>query len=587
MGELYEILKVRKNTMSYTMEYERWLSMTDPATQEELKAVAAHPDELENRFSTMLEFGTAGLRGIMAAGLNRMNVYTVRQATQGLANVIAAQGQEAKDRGVAIAYDCRNHSSEFAQETACVLAAAGIRSYLFDELRPTPELSFAIRELNCIAGVNVTASHNPKEYNGYKVYWEDGAQLGPEKAAEVLKQIRESDIFSDVHVMDFAAAQAQGLVRTIGAEIDEKFMKNVLEQAACPEVVAAVADTFKIIYTPFHGSGYRLVPEVLRRAGFKHILPVAEQTKPDGNFPTVKSPNPEEKEGFSIAIEMAKKEGIDLIIGTDPDADRVGIVVRDGSGEYVSLTGNQVGILLCDYMISAKKERGTLPANGAVVSTIVSTAMIDEICKQNQIALFRVLTGFKFIGEKIKEFEASGAHTFLLGFEESYGYLAGTYARDKDAVVGSMLIAEMAAWYKNKGITLFEALQSLYEKYGYYAERTVSIKMEGFNAAERMQELMVHLRAETLTEIAGVKVVAERDYLKGTRQVVGEQGTEPTGLPESNVLYYELADGNTAIVRPSGTEPKVKLYLLMKGKDAADGEALLDKYENAMRELLK
>lgn len=573
--------------MSYTIEYERWLSKTDPATQEELKAVAARQDELENRFGTMLEFGTAGLRGIMAAGLNRMNVYTVRQATQGLANVIAAQGQEAKDRGVAIAYDCRNHSREFAQETARVLAAAGIHSYLFDELRPTPELSFAIRELNCIAGVNVTASHNPKEYNGYKVYWEDGAQLGPEKAAEVLKQIRESDIFSDVHVMDFAAAQAQGLICTIGAEIDEKFMKNVLEQAACPEAVAAVADTFKIIYTPFHGTGYRLVPEVLRRAGFKHILPVKEQMKPDGNFPTVKSPNPEEKEGFTIAIQMAKKEGIDLIIGTDPDADRVGIVVRDGAGEYVSLTGNQVGILLCDYIISAKKERSTLPANGAVVSTIVSTAMIDAICRQNQITLFRVLTGFKFIGEKIKEFEASGAHTFLLGFEESYGYLAGTYARDKDAVVGSMLIAEMAAWYKNKGITLFEALQALYEKYGYYAERTVSIKMEGFNAADRMRELMVHLRAETPAEIAGVKVVAERDYLKGTRQVVGQQGTEPTGLPQSNVLYYELADGNTVIVRPSGTEPKVKLYLLMKGKDAADGEALLNQYENAMRELLK
>ncbi|MFT9055302.1 MAG: phospho-sugar mutase [Ethanoligenens sp.] len=573
--------------MSYTIEYERWLSKTDPATQSELKEAATHPGEVENRFGTMLAFGTAGLRGIMAAGLNRMNVYTVRQATQGLANVIAAAGQEAKDRGVAIAYDCRNHSREFALETARVLAAAGIRSFVFDELRPTPELSFAIRELNCIAGVNVTASHNPKEYNGYKVYWEDGAQLGPEKAEEVQQQIRENDIFNDVHVMDFAAAQAQGLIRSIGAEIDEKFMAKVLEQAACPEAVAAVADTFKIIYTPFHGAGYRLVPEVLRRAGFKNILAVAEQTQPDGNFPTVKSPNPEEKEGFSIAIEMAKKEGIDLIIGTDPDADRVGVVVRDGAGEYVSLTGNQVGVLLVDYIISAKKEKGTLPSNGAVVSTIVSTAMTDAICKQNQVALFRVLTGFKFIGEKIKEFEASGAHTFLLGFEESYGYLAGTYARDKDAVVGSMLIAEMAAWYKNKGITLFEALGTLYKKYGYYAERTVSVKMEGFNATEHMADLMKHMRSETLEEIGGVKVTAERDYLKGTRQVVGEKKPEPTGLPESDVLYYELADGNTVIVRPSGTEPKVKLYLLVKGKDAKDAESLLDQYEQAMRELMK
>ncbi|MFT8887399.1 MAG: phospho-sugar mutase [Ethanoligenens sp.] len=573
--------------MSYTIEYERWLSKTDPATQSELKEAATHPGEVENRFGTMLAFGTAGLRGIMAAGLNRMNVYTVRQATQGLANVIATAGQEAKDRGVAIAYDCRNHSREFALETARVLAAAGIRSFVFDELRPTPELSFAIRELNCIAGVNVTASHNPKEYNGYKVYWEDGAQLGPEKAEEVQQQIRENDIFNDVHVMDFAAAQAQGLIRSIGAEIDEKFMAKVLEQAACPEAVAAVADTFKIIYTPFHGAGYRLVPEVLRRAGFKNILAVAEQTQPDGNFPTVKSPNPEEKEGFSIAIAMAKKEGIDLIIGTDPDADRVGVVVRDGAGEYVSLTGNQVGVLLVDYIISAKKEKGTLPSNGAVVSTIVSTAMTDAICKQNQVALFRVLTGFKFIGEKIKEFEASGAHTFLLGFEESYGYLAGTYARDKDAVVGSMLIAEMAAWYKNKGITLFEALGTLYKKYGYYAERTVSVKMEGFNATEHMADLMKHMRSETLEEIGGVKVTAERDYLKGTRQVVGEKKPEPTGLPESDVLYYELADGNTVIVRPSGTEPKVKLYLLAKGKDAKDAESLLDQYEQAMRELMK
>lgn len=573
--------------MSFTIEYERWLSKTDPATQEELREAATHPGEVENRFGTMLAFGTAGLRGIMAAGLNRMNVYTVRQATQGLANVIAAEGEEAKERGVAIAHDCRNHSREFALETARVLAAAGIRSYVFDELRPTPELSFAIRELNCIAGVNVTASHNPKEYNGYKVYWEDGAQLGPEKAAEVLREIRENDIFSDVHVMDFAEAQARGLIRSIGAEIDEKFMANVLAQAACPEAVAAVADTFKIIYTPFHGTGYRLVPEVLRRAGFKNILPVAEQMKPDGNFPTVKSPNPEEKEGFSIAIDMAKKEGIDLIVGTDPDADRVGIVVRDAAGDYVSLTGNQVGVLLVDYIISAKKEKGRLPKNGAVVSTIVSTAMTDAICRQNDVTLFRVLTGFKFIGEKIKEFEASGSHTFLLGFEESYGYLAGTYARDKDAVVASLLIAEMAAWYKNKGITLYEALQALYAKYGYYAERTISIKMEGFNAAERMGDLMKHLRAETLKEIDGVAVTAERDYLKGTRREVGKKGSEPTGLPESDVLYYELADGNSVIVRPSGTEPKVKLYLLMKGRDAADADALLDKYETAMRGLMK
>ncbi len=573
--------------MSYTIEYERWLSKTEPAMQAELREAATHPGEIENRFGSMLEFGTAGLRGVMAAGLNRMNIYTVRQATQGLANVIAKEGGAAKERGVVIAYDCRNHSREFAKEAARVLAAAGIRSYLFDELRPTPELSFAIRELHGIAGINVTASHNPKEYNGYKVYWEDGAQLGPEKASEVLKEIRQNDIFNDVYVMDFAEAQAKGLIRIIGAEIDEKFMAKVLEQVVCPEAVKAVADTFKIIYTPFHGTGYRLVPEVLHRVGFKHIIPVPEQMKIDGNFPTVKSPNPEDKEGFALAIELAKKENSDLIIGTDPDADRVGIVVRDAEGDYVSLTGNQVGVLLADYIISAKKEKGDLPANGAVVSTIVSTAMTDAVCKPNGVSVFRVLTGFKFIGEKIKEFEASGSNTFLLGFEESYGYLAGTYARDKDAVIGSMLIAEMAAWYKLKGKTLFEALQALYEKYGYYAERTVSIKMEGFNAKERMQDMMSHLRDETLASIGATAVTAERDYLKGTRKELATKKKEPTGLPESDVLYYELADGNSVIVRPSGTEPKVKLYLLMHGKSSAEANALLDRYEKAMRAVLQ
>lgn len=574
--------------MGYMIEYERWLSKTDPATQEELRGVAQNAEEIKDRFGQMLEFGTAGLRGIMGAGLNRMNVYTVRQATQGLANVIAALGQEACDRGVAIAHDCRNHSREFALEAARVLAAKDIRSYVFDELRPTPELSFAIRHLNCIAGINVTASHNPKEYNGYKVYWEDGAQLSPDRADAVLKEIRENDIFNDVQAADFAAAQANGLIRAIGREVDEAFMKEVLAQAACPEAVAAVADTFKIIYTPFHGTGYRLVPEVLKRAGFKNILPVAEQMVPDGNFPTVKSPNPEEKEGFTIAIGMAKKEGIDLIIGTDPDADRVGIIVRDAAGNYVPLSGNQVGNLLVDYLITSKREKGELPANAAVVSTIVSSSMTDAICAQNGVALFRVLTGFKFIGGKIAEFEETGSNTFLLGFEESYGYLAGTYARDKDAVVGSMLIAEMAAWHKSRGRTLYEALQALYAKYGAFAEQTVSLKMTGFDAQERMKKLMEHLRAETLTDIGGIAVTAERDYLTGKRKLVGVKAdAEPTGLPKSDVLYYELADGSSVIVRPSGTEPKVKLYLLVKGENAADAQARIERYEAAMREALQ
>ena len=574
--------------MSYRIEYQRWRANTqdNPEIRRELDEIADNDTEIEARFGSMLEFGTAGLRGILGAGLNRMNIYTVRQATQGLANVIAAQGEDARKRGVAIAYDCRHMSHEFALESACVLAAAGIRSFVFDELRPTPELSFAIRELHCIAGINITASHNPKEYNGYKVYWEDGAQLPPAHADAVLREIRENDIFDDVRTMKAEEAEKVGLLRFIGAEIDEKFLGNVLRQSVCGDAVRAVADSFRIIYTPFHGTGYRLVPEVLRRLGFRNIIPVPEQMVIDGSFPTVKSPNPEEKAGFALAIELAKKEGSDLIIGTDPDADRVGIVVRDRAGEYVSLTGNQVGELLTDYVISARREKGLLPADAAVVSTIVSTRMTGEICRRNGVAYYEVLTGFKFIGEKILEFEQDGGHTFLFGFEESYGYLSGTYARDKDAVVASMLIGEMAAWYKTKGLTLYEALQALYAKYGRYAERTVSIRMEGIDALERMKKLMSRLRDEAPTQVAGVSVAAVRDYLSGERRVLATDETAPTGLPKSNVLYYELADSNAVIVRPSGTEPKVKLYILVRGNDEAQAAALLDRYEQAFRELM-
>ena len=574
--------------MSYRIEYQRWRENTrdNPEIRRELDAIADNETEIESRFGSMLEFGTAGLRGILGAGLSRMNIYTVRQATQGLANVIASQGADAKTRGVAVAYDCRHMSREFALESAGVLAAAGIRSFVFDELRPTPELSFAIRELHCIAGINITASHNPKEYNGYKVYWEDGAQLPPAHADAVLREIRENDIFDDVRFLPAQEAEKAGLLRFIGAEIDEKFMENVLRQSVCGDAVRAVADSFRIIYTPFHGTGYRLVPEVLRRLGFHNVIPVPEQMVIDGSFPTVKSPNPEEKAGFAIAIEMAKKEGSDLIIGTDPDADRVGIVVRDGAGEYVSLTGNQVGALLTDFVITARREKGTLPAGAAVVSTIVSTRMTEEICRRNGVAYYEVLTGFKFIGEKILEFEQKGGHTFLLGFEESYGYLAGTYARDKDAVVASMLIGEMAAWYKTKGLTLYEALQALYAKYGRYAERTVSIRMDGLDALERMKRLMSRLRSEAPKQVDGVGVEAVRDYLAGERRVLATGETAPTGLPKSNVLYYELADSTAAIVRPSGTEPKVKLYILVRGSDEAQAVALLDRYEKAFRELM-
>lgn len=573
--------------MDIKKEYERWLANTDEKTCEELKAASGKPGRLEDLLGRELVFGTGGLRGVMGAGNSRMNVYTVRRATQGVANVIVSEGEKAKKKGVVVAYDCRHHSREFAKEITRVLAAAGITSYLFDELRPTPELSFAIRELHCAAGINVTASHNPKEYNGYKVYWEDGSQITPVKASHIMKEIQQGDIFDGVKVMDFEKAKDAGLVKMIGADIDEAFLSKVLEQAEMPDDAAAVADTFSIIYTPFHGTGYRLVPEVLRRAGFKNVLTVEEQMKPDGDFPTVKSPNPEEKDGFALAIKMARQKDIDLIIGTDPDADRAGIVVRNASGEYVPMTGNQVGLLLTDYIISVKRRENTLRHDAAVVTTIVSTLMADKICNENGVALFRVLTGFKYIGEKIMEFEKSGENTFLFGFEESYGYLAGTYTRDKDAVAASLLIAEMAAFYKHKGMTLYDALIECYKRYGYYAEKLISIKLNGFSAFEQMTGIMGRLRKEGLSEIGGTAITAERDYLKGVRRTMDGGVSEPTGLPASDVLYYELADKSGVVVRPSGTEPKIKIYLLVTGTDEKDTDEKIKRYQSAVRELLK
>ncbi len=573
--------------MGCRIEYERWLanSMMDEQNRHELEAIRGNTAEIEARFGSQLEFGTAGLRGVLGAGLSRMNVFTVRQATQGLANLIREQGQEAARRGVALACDSRHMSNEFVQASAEVLAAAGIHAYVFDELRPTPELSFAVRELHCIAGINITASHNPKQYNGYKAYWEDGAQLSPEQADIVLREIRNNDIFEDVHFMPMEEAERKGFITYLGRDFDEKYLARVMEQSVDGPKVEG-AESFKIIYTPFHGAGYRLVPELLSRLGFSHIVPVPQQMVLDGDFPTVKSPNPEDKEGFLLAIGLAKKENSDLIIGTDPDSDRAGILVRDQKGDYVSLTGNQVGVLLADFIIRARREKGTLPANAAIISTIVSTRMTREICRRNGVDYFEVLTGFKFIGERIKEFEATGSHTFLFGFEESYGYLAGTYARDKDAVVASMLIAEMAVWYRKRGMTLFDAVGALYEKYGFFAERTVSIKIEGSDAQERMRKLMLHLRAEAPREAAGRPVLAVRDYQSGERVEFATGARSATNLPKSNVLYYEFGDENYVVVRPSGTEPKVKLYVLAHAAAQQDAAALLDSLEQGFRELL-
>lgn len=557
--------------MHYQEEYEKWLAspLVDQTAKDELAALRGSEEEIEDRFSAMLDFGTAGLRGIMRAGLNGMNTYTVRYATQGLANLINHCGEDPA-RGVTIAYDSRHHSAEFAREAAGVLTANGIPVYLFDELRPTPELSFALRETGSLAGINITASHNPKEYNGYKVYWSDGAQLPPEHARQISDQIAQIDIFKDVKIMPLEEAESQGLVTMLGQAMDEKYMTQVLAQSVAGDYVAKAADELSIIYSPFHGSGYKLVPEILRRLGMKHVFTVKEQMVIDGDFPTVASPNPENKEGFAIAIEMAKEKGIDLMIGTDPDGDRCGVVVRSGD-DFVSLTGNQVGILLLDHLISVRREKGILAPNSAVVKSVVSSPMANKICEVNGIKMFETLTGFKYIGEKIKEFEASGDYTFLFGFEESCGYLTGTYARDKDAELAAMLIAEMACRYHTMGKTLYQALQDLYKKYGYYEETVYAHTVNGFDGPKKIADCMRRLR-ETPPKALGLPVEAVRDYSTGI--VTAADGTmSSTGLPESNMLFFDLAEGCRAVFRPSGTEPKLKYYVMTRGETSEEAKA--------------
>ncbi len=540
--------------------YRYWLSssVVDPDTKAELEAIAGDGTEIARRFGTTLTFGTAGLRGILGAGVNRMNIYVVRLATQGIAELIRNIGPEACERGVVVGHDCRIMSPEFAFEACRVLTANGVKAYLFDELRPTPEVSFAIRELNCIAGINITASHNPKEYNGYKVYWEDGAQLGLEHAETVYASICANDIFADVKV----ASEDQTRAKTVllGKDFDEKFMEKVLECTVNSDVIHRQKN-LAIVYTPFHGTGYRLVPEVLKRAGFENITCVPEQMVLSGEFPTVASPNPENKEGFTIAMKLAEEKGADFIIGTDPDADRVGVVVKDKTGEFVALTGNQTGALLLNYVLAARKATGHLPANAAAVKSIVSTEMATAICENYGVKMFNVLTGFKFIGEKIKEFEASGEYTYVFGFEESYGYLTGTYARDKDAVAASLLIAEMAAYYREKGMTLADALEELYTQYGVFFEKTLSVTMKGIDGPQKTKALMDRLVSVRPEAFAGIAVKDVFDLNKGAM-----------GLPKSNVVYYTLADGSVLIVRPSGTEPKVKVYVMVKDQTRAAAE---------------
>ena len=566
--------------LDYKKEYERWLASDALSADEkaELKSIAGDEIEIESRFYGPLEFGTAGLRGTMKVGLHQMNVHVIRWATQGFADVIAAEGDEAKKKGVTICMDCRVHSMDFARAAAEVCAANGIRVRMFESLRPTPELSFAVRYYGCQAGINVTASHNPKEYNGYKVYWADGAQLPPQHAAAIAQRLEKIDIFTGVKRMAFDDAVKAGLITLLGEETDKVFMANVMAMVNDRSSIAQVANTFKMVYTPFHGCGWKLVPEALRGLGVKNLYCVEQQMVLDGTFPTVASPNPENLEGFYLAIELADKVGADFILGTDPDSDRVGIMVRGADGKFIPVTGNQTGVLLLDYLIGAMRRAGKMPAKPYFLKTIVTTEMARKVAESNGVTCCDTFTGFKFMAEKKNALEAAGEGHVIMSYEESYGYMLGDYVRDKDAVTASLLITEMAAWYAAKGMTLYDAIQALYEKYGWYGEKTHNLVMPGLDGLEKMAALMKRLRTAPPADIAGVTVVTRKDYQDGTATDCATGRVTAMELKGSNVLRYELADGTTILVRPSGTEPKIKVYILTKGADAADRDANIEKY---------
>ena len=575
--------------MDFMKEYEKWLASPalSDAERAELESIRNDPKEIESRFYGPLEFGTAGLRGIMAVGLHNMNIHVIRWATQGFAQVICAEGEEGKRRGVAICMDCRNHSMEFARAAAEVCAANGIHVRIFESLRPTPELSFAVREYRCQAGINVTASHNPKEYNGYKVYWEDGAQLPPHHADAIAAALEQIDVFNGIRRMDFDEAVKAGLIETMGEETDRKFMANVTAMINDKETVAKVADTFKLVYTPFHGCGYKLVPEALRTLGIKHLICEPKQMVIDGDFPTVVSPNPENPEGFYLAIDLARENDVDFILGTDPDSDRVGIMIRNHSGEYRPVTGNQTGVLLLDYLIGAMRRSGKMPEKPVALKTIVTTEMARKVAEANGVTCCDTFTGFKFMAEKKNQLESQGLGHVIMSYEESYGYMLGDYVRDKDAVTASLILTEMAAWYAVQGMTLFDALEALYRKYGFYGEKTHNLVMPGLDGLEKMAALMKSLRAAPPTHIAGVEVLRRKDYTDGS--VIDCRTGERTAmeLSGSNVLRYELADGTTILVRPSGTEPKIKVYILTIGKDKAERDENLAKYSQWVATLTK
>ena len=557
----------------YMKIYQEWLSNPyfDEATKAELKAIEGDENEIKERFYMDLEFGTAGLRGIIGAGINRMNIYVVRRATQGLANYIIKQG--AADKGVAIAYDSRNMSPEFAMEAAMTLAANGIKAYKFESLRPTPELSFAVRELGCVAGINITASHNPPEYNGYKVYWEDGAQFTPPHDKGVTEEVLAIEDLSSVKTTDEASAIAAGRYEVIGKEIDDKYIAQVKAQVVNQKAIDEMQDQIRIVYTPLHGTGNIPARRVMKEIGFTHVYVVPEQELPDGNFPTVSYPNPEAKEAFELGLKLAKEKDADLVLATDPDADRLGVYVKDAkSGEYIPLTGNMSGSLLCEYVLSQKQAEGKIPADGQVVKSIVSTNLIDAVAKAYGAELIEVLTGFKWIGKQILKNETTGTGTYLFGMEESYGCLIGTYARDKDAISATAALCEAAAYYKQKGMTLWDAMVAMYEKYGYYKDSVKSIGLSGIEGLAKIQSIMETLRNNTPAEVGGYKVVSARDYKLDTIRDMETGAVKPTGLPASNVLYYDLEDGAWICVRPSGTEPKIKFYFGVKGTSLEDAD---------------
>ena len=552
--------------MDFKKEYEYWCQSPVLTEEEhrELAAIANDEKEIESRFYMFLEFGTAGLRGTMGMGTNRMNKYVIRHATQAFADVILASGEPIGD-GVAICYDCRNNSQLFAREAATVIAAAGIPVLLFSELRPTPGLSFAVRKYGCIAGINVTASHNPKEYNGYKVYWSDGAQLPPKHASAIAKRMETLDVLTGPRTCDFEEAKAKGLIKMLAEETDEAFLACALGEATKPNPIEKVADTFAMVYTPFHGTGWKLIPEALRRVGVKRLYCEPKQMVVDGNFPTVVSPNPENPEGFYLAVDLANEVGADFILGSDPDADRVGVMARDRDGSFKVITGNQTGCLLLDYIIQARREAGTLPENAVALKSLVTTELARRVAEMNGLKCYNTFTGFKFLAEKKNALEASGEGTVIFSYEESYGYMLGDFVRDKDAVTAAVMLTEMAAWYYAKGMTLLDALDALFAKYGPSAEKTLNLVMPGLDGSRKMKELMARLRNEPLTEIGGCPVKLRRDYLSGVETDADTGAETPMELKDSNVLSYVLADGSTIIVRPSGTEPKIKVYILAVG----------------------